>query len=66
MAKGHCAQRAEDLRVLIATAKVKHKLTNAKLAKEINIPLGTFNYWLANIEKFPSGKVWLIESLAEK
>ncbi len=66
MRKSHSAQRAEELRVLIATVKIKHKLTNAQLAKKIDIPLSTFDYWKANIDKFPAGKIWLLEVLAEK
>lgn len=66
MKKSHSAQRAEELKVLIATVKIKHKLTNAQLAKKIDTPRSTFDYWKANIEKFPIGKIWLLEVLAEK
>lgn len=66
MGKGHSMQRAEELKVLIATVKIKHKLTNARLAKKLGIPLGTFTHWKANIERFPVGKVWLLEVMAEK
>lgn len=66
MTKSHSAQRAEELRVLIATVKIKHKLTNAQLAKKIGVPLGTFTTWKSHVEKFPVGKIWLIEVLAEK
>lgn len=66
MQKSHMKQRAEELRILIATVKVKHKLTNAQLAKKNGTPLGTFNYWKANIERFPVGKIWLLEIMAEK
>jgi hypothetical protein len=66
MKKSHSAQRAEELKVLIATVKIKHKLTNAQLAKKIDIPLGTFDYWKAHIERFPVGKIWLLEVMAEK
>lgn len=40
MEKSHSMKRAEELRILIATVKIKHKLTNAQLAKEIGIPVG--------------------------
>lgn len=66
MTKSHSAQRAEELRILIATVKAKHKLTNAQLAKKIGVPLGTFTTWKSHVEKFPVGKIWLIEVLAEK
>lgn len=66
MEKSHSAQRAEELRVLIATVKIKHKLTNAQLAKKIGTPLRTFSYWKANIDRFPVGKIWLLEVMAEK
>lgn len=66
MQKSHSAQRAEELKVLIATVKIKYKLTNAKLAKKLDTPLGTFNYWKANIERFPVGKIWLLEVMAKK
>lgn len=66
MEKSHSMKRAEELRILIATVKIKHKLTNAQLAKKIGIPRSTFDYWKANIEKFPIGKIWLLEVLAEK
>ncbi|MBP2657474.1 MAG: hypothetical protein H6Q69_506 [Firmicutes bacterium] len=66
MEKSHSMQRAEELRILIATVKIKHKLTNAQLAKKIGVPLGTFTYWKSHVEKFPVGKIWLIEVLAEK
>ncbi len=66
MTKSHSAQRAEELKVLIATVKVKHKLTNAQLAKKIGVPLGTFTHWKSHIERFPVGKIWLLEVMAEK
>ena len=66
MEKSHLTQRAEELRILIATVKIKHKLTNAQLAKKIGVPLGTFTHWKSHVEKFPVGKIWLIEVLAEK
>ena len=66
MEKSHSMKRAEELRILIATVKVKHKLTNAQLAKKIGVPLGTFTHWKSNIERFPVGKIWLLEVLAEK
>jgi len=66
MQKRHSTQRAEELRVLIATVKIKHKLTNAQLAKKIDTPLSTFNYWKGHIERFPVGKIWLLEVMAEK
>ncbi len=62
----HSALRADELKVLIATVKIKYKLTNAQLAKKIETPLGTFNYWKSHIEKFPVGKVWLLEALLER
>jgi hypothetical protein len=66
MTKSHSAQRAEELKVLIATVKVKYKLTNAQLAKKIGVPLGTFTHWKSHIERFPVGKIWLLEVMAEK
>jgi len=66
MEKSHSMKRAEELRILIATVKIKHKLTNAQLAKKIGTPLSTFNHWKAHIERFPVGKIWLLEVLAEK
>lgn len=66
MEKSHSMQRAEELRILIATVKIKHKLTNVQLAKKLAIPLSTFNYWKAHIERFPVGKIWLLEVMAEK
>jgi hypothetical protein len=66
MKKSHSAQRADELKVLIETVKIKYKLTNAQLAKKIGTPLGTFNYWKAHIEKFPAGKIWLLEVMLEK
>lgn len=66
MEKSHSMKRAEELRILIATVKIKHKLTNAQLAKKIGTPRSTFDYWKAHIEKFPVGKIWLLEVLAEK
>lgn len=66
MEKSHSAKRAEELRILIETVKIKHKLTNVQLAKKIGVPLGTFTYWKSHIERFPVGKIWLIEVLAEK
>lgn len=65
MEKSHSMQRAEELRILIATVKIKHKLTNAQLAKKIGVPLGTFTHWKSHIERFPVGKIWLIEVLAK-
>jgi hypothetical protein len=64
--KSHMMQRADELRILIATVKIKHKLTNAQLAKKLDTSLSTFNYWKTHIERFPVGKVWLLEVLAEK
>ena len=66
MEKSHSIKRAEELRILIATVKIKHKLTNAQLAKKLGTPLSTFNRWKSHIEKFPVGKIWLLEILAEK
>ncbi len=66
MVKSHSAQRAEELKVLIATVKIKHKLTNAQLAKKIGTPLSTFNYWKSHIEKFQIGKIWLLEVMADE
>lgn len=66
MEKSHLMQRAEELKILIATVKIKHKLTNAQLAKKIGVPLGTFTHWKSHVERFPVGKIWLIEVLAEK
>lgn len=66
MKKSYCAQRADELEILIQTVKTRHKLTNEQLAKKINVPLGTFKYWKSHKEKFPVGKIWLIEVLAEK
>ncbi len=66
MTKSHSMQRAEDLKVLIATVKIKHNFTNAQLAKKIGVPLGTFTTWKSHVEKFPVGKVWLLEVLAEQ
>jgi hypothetical protein len=66
MEKNHSAQRAEELRLLIATVKIKHKLTNAQLANKIGVPLGTFTHWKSHIERFPVGKIWLLEVMAEK
>lgn len=65
MTKSHSMQRAEELKVLIATVKIKHNFTNAQLAKKIGVPLGTFTTWKSHVEKFPVGKVWLLEALAE-
>lgn len=66
MTKSHSMQRAEELKVLIATVKIKHNFTNAQLAKKIGVPLGTFTYWKSHVERFPVGKVWLLEVLAEQ
>lgn len=66
MIKNYSAQRADELEILIHTVKIKHKLTNAQLAKKINVPLSTFTYWKSHKEKFPVGKIWLIEILADK
>lgn len=66
MTKSHSMQRAEELKVLIATVKIKHNFTNAQLAKKIGVPLGTFTTWKSHVEKFPVGKVWLLEVLAEQ
>lgn len=66
MKKSHAMQRADELKILIATVKIKHKLTNAQLAKKLDIPLSTFNYWKSHIERFPVGKIWLLEVMAEK
>ena len=66
MVKSHSVQRAEELRVLIATVKIKHKLTDAQLSKKIGTPLRTFSYWKSHIERFPVGKIWLLEVMAEK
>jgi hypothetical protein len=66
MQKRHSTQRAEELKVLIATVKIKHKLTNAQLAKKLATPLSTFTYWKGHIERFPVGKIWLLEVMAEK
>lgn len=66
MKKSHSVQKAEELKVLIESVKIKHKLTNAQLAKKIGTPVGTFNYWKTHIERFPVGKIWLLEVLAEK
>lgn len=66
MKKSHSAQRADELEILIHTVKTKYKLTNAQLAKKIDVPLSTFTYWKSHKEKFPVGKIWLIEVLAEK
>jgi hypothetical protein len=66
MQKRHSTQRAEELKVLIATVKIKHKLTNAQLAKKLDTPLSTFTYWKGHIERFPVGKIWLLEVMAEK
>lgn len=66
MEKSYTMQRADELKILIATVKIKHKLTNTQLAKKLDIPLSTFNYWKAHIERFPVGKIWLLEVMAEK
>ncbi|WP_312448245.1 hypothetical protein [Lacrimispora sp.] len=66
MQKRHSTQRAEELKVLIATVKIKHKLTNAQLAKKLDTPLSTFTYWKGHIERFPVGKIWLLEVMAGK
>ena len=66
MTKSYSAQRADELEILIHTVKTKYKLTNAQLAKKINVPLGTFTHWKSHKEKFPVGKIWLIEILANK
>lgn len=66
MEKSHSAQRAEELRILIATVKIKHKLTNAQLANKIGVPLSTFTHWKSHIERFPVRKIWLLEVMAEK
>ena len=66
MKKCHVQQRADELRILIATVKIKYKFTNAQLAKKLDIPLSTFNYWKSHIERFPVGKIWLLEVMAEK
>lgn len=66
MQKSYTMKRSEELRVLIATVKIKHRLTDAKLAKKLDTPLSTFNYWKAHTEKFPAGKIWLLEIMDGK
>lgn len=66
MAKSHAAQRAEELKILISTVKIKHKLTDQQLAKKIGMRYGTFKAWKSDVGKFNVEKIWLLEVMAQK
>ena len=64
-AKSYYQQRAEELKILIATVKIKHRLTDRQLAKKLDMPLGTFNDWKSDIGRFHAEKVWMLERMAQ-
>jgi len=66
MAKSYTQTRAEELRILISTVKIKHKLTDQQLAKKIGMKYGTFMEWKSNVGKFNAEKIWLLEVMADK
>lgn len=59
-------KRAEELKILISTVKVKHNLTNAQLAKKIGLTLPTFTRMKRDTGELRQKTVWLLEMLAEQ
>ena len=53
-------QRAENIRALISEHKTRKNMTNAGIAKAINMPLDTFNKRKAEPATFRVGELWLM------
>lgn len=62
--KNYFQQRSDDVKLLIAEAKVRNNLNNAGVAKKIGMPLNTFNKKTCHPEEFRCKHVWLLEELA--
>lgn len=62
--KNYYQQRSDDVRMLIAEAKVRNNLTGEGVAKKIGMPVNTFNKKACHPEEFRCKHVWLLEELA--
>lgn len=62
--KNYYKQREDDMKILIATAKVRNNLTNEALAKKIGMPPSTFNKKSCHPGLFRCSQLWLLEELA--
>lgn len=64
MPKSYYQRREEELKILIAEAKVKNNLTDAALAKKIGMPHSTFGKQKLHPGSMRMDFVWAIERLA--
>lgn len=62
--KNYYEQREDEMKILIATAKVRNNLTNEGLAKKIGMPANTFNKKSCHPGLFRCSQLWLLEELA--
>lgn len=62
--KNYYKQREDEMKILIATAKVRNNLTNEGLAKKIGMPASTFNKKTSHPGLFRCSQLWLLEELA--
>lgn len=53
-------QRAENVRAIISEHKTRRNMTNAGIAKAINMPVETFKKRKANPATFRAGELWLM------
>jgi len=65
-AKNYYRQREDELKIVIATAKVKHNLTDEGLAKKIGMPINTLKKKKCHPGELRGKHIWLLEELAGK
>ena len=53
-------QRAENVRAIISEHKTRRNMTNAGIAKAINMPVETFKKRKAEPATFRAGELWLL------
>lgn len=66
MAKSYYQQREDEIKIIIAEAKIRHNLTDEELSKKIGMPFNTFNKKKLHPGELRGRHIWLLESLAGK
>lgn len=63
--QSYMAQKSENIRAIIADIKIRRHLTDAGVAKLINMPLGTFRARKADPGLFRLCEIWMLYQAAE-
>lgn len=64
MSKSYYQRREDEVKILIAKAKVRNNLTDAQLAKKIGMPHSTFGKQKLHPGRMRLDFLWAIEKMA--